>query len=126
MEARPPIATVAAAAAVCVGLLIPGIAIAKSADTKVTIKGPNGSIQGKIFSARKSCLGGRKVVLYKLRGNGYDPADDKLIASDASERSGDHGEWSVGSLRVPHGNYYALARRAPGCRKAFSKVIALS
>jgi len=117
---------IALAVVACVGLVVVGVAGARSAaKTRVTIHGPDGDFHGKIFSSRGRCLGGRTVTVYKLRGNGYDPAHDKQIASDTSSRDGDHGVWSVGNTGAKRGDYYALAKRSPGCKRGFSKVLSL-
>jgi hypothetical protein len=117
---------IALAVVACAGLLVAGIAGARSAaKTRVTIRGPEGDFHGKVFSSRTRCLGGRTVKVYRLRGNGYDPAHDKLIAKDTSSRDGDHGVWSVGNTGAKKGDYYALAKRSPGCKRAFSKVLSL-
>jgi len=124
MRTRSLLGVVALAA--CIGLVLTSIAVARGvASTRVTIKGPNGDFHGKIFSSRGKCLGGRTVKVYKLRGNGYDPAHDKQIASDTSERDGDHGDWSVGNTGAKKGTYYALAKRSEGCKRGFSKTLTL-
>jgi hypothetical protein len=41
---------------------------------------------------RLSCLGNRKIRFYKQVGQVQNPSVDKLIATDTSERNGDHGE----------------------------------
>ena len=124
MRTRSLLAAVAVVA--CAGLVVAATAGARSAaSTRVTIKGPNGDFHGKLFSSKGKCLGDRKVKVYKLRGNGYDPAHDKKIASDTSERDGDHGEWSVGNTGAKKGSYYALATRSPGCKRGFSVPLTL-
>lgn len=117
---------IALAVAACAGLLVASVAGARgAANTRVTIRGPQGDFHGKVFSSRTRCLGGRTVKVYKLKGNGYDPAHDKLIASDTSSRDGDHGVWSVGNTGEKRGDFYALATRKTGCKRAFSKVLSL-
>ena len=102
-----------------------GFAGAKgAAATKVTIKGPNGDFQGKVKSDRGKCLK-RKVTVFKLLGNGYDPSNDREIATDTSERQGDVGVWSVGNTGEKKGDYYAYAHRKTGCKPAASKIITL-
>jgi hypothetical protein len=88
--------------------------------TKVTIKGPQGDFQGKIFSQKKSCLGGRAVTVFKQKGANQDPSQDKRIASDTSSRVGDHGEWSVGNTGSKNGSFYARAAKVPTVCKAGS------
>jgi len=118
---RSVVAITACAALVGVGAASAGGA----ADTRVTIKGPNGDFHGKIKSAKSKCLGGRKVTVYRLVGNGYDPENDERIASDTSERQGDVGKWSVGNTGETDGAFYALATRSQGCKSAVSKPIVL-
>ena len=60
------------------------------------------------------------MIVYRLRGNGYDPEHDTKIAKDTSEVVGNHGEWSVGNTGAEPGAYYALAKRSPGCKVGFS------
>jgi hypothetical protein len=124
VRARPLLTTLAVVS--CVGLVVAGIAGARgAAKTRVTIKGSDGEFHGKIFSAKRKCLGHRKVKVYKLRGNGYDPAHDKKIAVDTSDRAGDQGVWSVVDTGARRGNFYALTRKSPRCKRDFSKPLTL-
>jgi hypothetical protein len=91
-----------------------------AAETKVTIKGPNGDFSGKIKSSKAKCLGDRKVIVYRINRNGYDPENDEAIAKDTSEVDGNRGKWSVGNTGAGPGAYYALAKRSPGCKVGFS------
>ena len=121
MKARlllPTLALIATGA-----MMFAALAFARPAKTTVTITGPNGDFSGKLFSPKRSCLANRTVVVHKLRGNGYDPANDPIIGSDVSERSGGHGEWSIGNSGFKHGRFYALAKKKVGCRAGFSPVI---
>jgi hypothetical protein len=99
------------------------MASAHAAKTRVTIRGTEGDFHGKIFSARHKCLGGRKVTVFRLSGNGFDPQNDQKIASDTSERHRDHGVWSVGNTGFKHGKFYAKVARKPGCKPDFSNVL---
>ena len=112
------IATVVAAGAVLVFAVAAGARGA--ATTNITIKGPNGDFSGKIKSSKPACLGDRKVIVYKLKGNGYDPENDTRVGTDTSEVHGDHGEWSIGNSGFKHGAFYALAKRSPGCKIGLS------
>lgn len=119
-----PLLRSAIAAAACAALVAVGVAgAAGAAETRVTIKGPNGDFHGKIKSSKGKCLGDREVTVYRLLGNGYDPENDEEIASDTSERQGDVGKWSVGNTGERNGDFYAFAARSPGCKSAVSKVI---
>jgi hypothetical protein len=91
--------------------------------TRVTIHGDNGDFQGRIISDRARCLGNRKVVVYKQKGDRQVPSEDKKIGSDISERHGDHGEWSIGNSGFKHGDFYAHAKKNDFCRGDFSKTI---
>jgi hypothetical protein len=101
-------------------VFVAGAGARGAAQTHVTIKGPNGDFSGKIKSSNPKCLGDRKVIVYRIRGNGYDPEHDTKIASDTSERRGDRGVWSVGNTGAGPGAYYALAKRSPGCKLGLS------
>lgn len=95
------------------------------ADTKVTIHGQNGDFQGRILSNRQRCLGGRKVVVYKQKGDQQNPFKDNKIGSDTSERSGDHGVWSIGNSGFRNGDFYAHVTRTDACKGDFSRTISL-
>ncbi|HEX6602928.1 MAG TPA: hypothetical protein VF030_09835 [Solirubrobacterales bacterium] len=122
MRLRPLLLTLALIAiAALVAAALAGARV--RAKTTVTITGPNGDFEGKIFSPRGRCLGNRTVVVHKLRGNGYDPANDPVVGSDTSQRIGRHGEWSLGNTGIRNGRFYAIAKKTPFCRVGFSPVI---
>ena len=113
--------TLAAVTALVLAVALAPTARARgAAETKVTIKGPNGDFSGKIKSSKPKCLGDRKVIVYRIKGNGYDPDNDEVIAKDTSEVVGNRGKWSVGNTGAGPGAYYALAKRSPGCKIGFS------
>ena len=115
-----------AAGVICAALVLAGTAMARAAaDTAVTIKGAEGDFHGKVLSERSRCEVDRKVIVYKQRGRHQDPSTDKKIASDISERRGDHGRWDVGNTGYKKGKFYAKAKRSPGCATGFSKTIKL-
>jgi hypothetical protein len=58
------------------------------------------------------------VIVYKLKGNGYDPPNDKRVGSDVSEVHGDHGVWSTGNGGFKHGAFYAYAPRFRAASRA--------
>jgi hypothetical protein len=95
------------------------------ADTRVTIHGENGDFHGKIFSDRGRCLGDRKVIVYKQKGDRQDPSVDLKIATDTSERVDDHGEWSVGNTGRKNGDFYAKVKRTDDCKPDRSRTISL-
>ncbi len=115
----------AAAAAIAVaGVFAAGALAGHKIDTKVTIKGHQGDYYGYVKSSKsKKCANNRKVVVYKLKGNGYDPKNDKVIGSDIAHPNNDGYMWSIGNSGYKHGNFYAYAKKTSKCEKAFSKVI---
>jgi len=94
-----------------------------AASTQVTIEGPEGDFQGEILSSKKACLGNRQVKVYKQKGKEQAPSTDQMIASDTSERQGDHGEWSVGNTGFKSGKFYARAGKTPSCKRGTSPTI---
>jgi len=113
------------AAVVCAALAFAGTALARGADTGVTIHGPEGDFHGKVLSERSKCEVDRKVVVYKQKGRHQKPSVDRKIADDISERSGDVGVWSVGNTGFKQGKFYAKARHSRGCETGYSKTIRL-
>ena len=110
---------VAAIALVPAGLATAGT----SAQTTVTIRGPNGDFQGKIKSPDPDCVGDRVVRLFMS-----DSADGPFARtgnSDTSEQQGDVGVWSMGNTGLRDGFFFARTGRTPGCRADRSKVIEL-
>ncbi len=107
----------------CAVIIITSIALAAVAKTRITIRGTNGDYHGKIFSPDNGCLAGRSVIVFKMLGNGQDPANDTNIGTDTSSRDGDHGVWSIGNSGFKHGNFYAKAKKTPNCRPDLSNVI---
>jgi hypothetical protein len=112
----------AVAGTICTALVIASVAWASGAATTVTIKGPD-HVFGTIKSSSKSCLGGRKVVVYKQTGSTQNPRVDQPMASDISSRVGNHGSWDVGNPGLGHGKFYAAAKKKPGCKAGFSKTV---
>jgi hypothetical protein len=114
---------VAATLTACAFAGLAGAHTFSAAKTKVTIKGPNGDFQGKLFSVRKKCLANRKVTVFKQTGSTQNRSVDMRIGSDTSERHGTHGEWSIGNSGFKHGKFYAHAKRSSGCRGGSSPTI---
>src|SRR5947209_3672950 len=113
MRARKFLLTFAAVA--CSALVIGTAAWAAGATTTVTLSGPD-SVSGTIHSPSKSCLGGRKVVVFMQKGAHQDPSVDQKMNSTTSERQGNKGVWDMGNPGFPkHKKYYARANRKTGC-----------
>lgn len=121
MKPKPVLAVLSATA--CVALLVAASAFAGRAETKVKIKAESGGFYGYVKSDKTKCANGRKVVLYKLRGNGYDPKHDKKIGSDIAQPNGNKYMWSTGNTGYMKGYFYAYAKRIKGCDAGFSKTI---
>jgi hypothetical protein len=119
--------TLAVAGAITAGaLVLSGVAVAGgAAATRVTIRGPQGDFQGKIFSASDSCLGERRVTVFMMHSEEPTPSADMRIASDTSEQNGNRGEWSVGNTGFRDGVFYAKVARSPGCKGDLSPTIEL-
>lgn len=111
------------AAVVCGALAFAGIAMARGANTGVTIRGQEGDYHGKVLSERSKCEVGRNVIVYKQLGRKQQPSTDKVIGHDTSERSGDVGVWDAGNTGFKHGKFYAKAKRSTGCAAGRSKTI---
>jgi len=107
----------------CVLLVVAGTALAGRAETKVSIKAESGGFFGYVKSDKQKCANGRKVTLYKLKGNGYDPKNDKKIGSDIAQANGDKYMWSTGNTGYMKGHFYAFAKKKKGCAAGFSKAI---
>ncbi|HET9249297.1 MAG TPA: hypothetical protein VFP13_05065 [Actinomycetota bacterium] len=128
MRSRFGIATIGAVVSTLMvaGVMVAGVAAAGgSAATKLTIRGPNGDFHGRLLSEDTSCLGDRRVSVFEQLGDEQSPSTDDRIASDTSERDGDHGVWSVGNTGFRDGFFYAKVGRSPGCRGDRSKTIEL-
>jgi hypothetical protein len=111
------------AATACVVLIAATAAFAGRTETKVKIKAESGGFYGYVKSEKKKCANGRKVVLYKLKGNGYNPKHDKKIGSDIAQPNGNKYMWSTGNTGYMKGYFYAYAKKIKGCDAGFSKAI---
>ena len=92
------------------------------AKTTLTIKAQGLDLSGTVQSSRGSCLGDRNIKLYKQKGKVQRPGSDTLVATDTSERQGDHGEWSTGNTGM-RGKFYVRTGKVPGCTAATSKTV---
>ena len=95
---------------------------ATKARTTLTIQAEGIDLFGRVKSTKLSCLGNRAVKVYKQKGTTQSPSTDPVIASDISERVGDHGEWSVGNTGI-EGKFYARTRGTLECTGATSTTI---
>ncbi len=114
-----------AAVALALMALAGPAAAAGPAKTTLTIKAQGLDLSGTVQSSRGSCLGDRNIKLYKQQGKEQRPGSDALVATDTSERQGDHGEWSTGNTGM-RGKFYVRTGKVPGCTGAASKTIRAS
>ncbi len=116
--------SVVAAIAACVLLVVAGSALARGkAETKVKIKAESGGFYGYVKSDKQKCANGRKVVLYKQKGNGADPKHDQKIGMDVAQANGNKYMWSTGNTGYSKGYFYAYAKAVKGCQAGISKSI---
>ena len=122
MRKKLTVATVTLAMAALTGSASAGIT---STATTVSIKHQSGGFFGYVHSSKQDpCELNRKVYLYKLKGNGYDPKNDKLIGSDVAQPNGPDSMWSI-NTNANRGDFYAFVHKTSSCSKAFSKVKSL-
>ena len=107
----------------CALMVVATAAFAARAETKVTIKAESGGFFGYVKSEKTKCANGRKVTLYKLKGNGYDPKNDEKIGSDIAQANGDKYMWSIGNSGYKHGHFYAKVGKTSVCKGDTSKTI---
>ena len=92
------------------------------AKTTLHLRAQGTDLSGTVQSRRGSCLGDRNIRLYRQKGKEQRPGSDTLVATDTSERQGDHGEWSTGNTGM-RGKFYVRPGKVPGCTAAASKTI---
>jgi len=119
--------TTVAAAVLCgaVALSVTGVAGARSdAETTVTIHQESDGFSGYVKSPKPNkCANGRKVTLYKQKGDRQHPGTDTKIGSDTATINGVKYQWSTGNTGSTHGKFYAHAKKIPGCLAGSSKTI---
>ena len=105
-------------------LSVGGIAAARApAETPVTIRAEGSDYFGPVRSTRPArCADGRKIVLYKQKGDEQSPSDDTKIGMDTAEKNGDRYVWSTGNTGI-YGKIYARAGRTEGCKADTSPTI---
>jgi hypothetical protein len=110
---------------VCGALSLTGTASAGSrADTTVTIQEQSGDFSGQVKSPHPMrCAEGRKVVLFKQKGQEQRPRNDERIASDTASLNGDRYEWSTGNTGLHNGRFYARAPKTSDCQADNSRTV---
>ena len=120
---RTTISIALAIAAVCGLMAFAGSAGAATA-TKVTIKHQSIGFFGFVKSDKQKCANGRKVTLYKMKGDNPKPRDDAKLGDDIAQPNGDGYMWSI-NTNAHRGDFYARAKAIPGCDQDISKVVSL-
>jgi hypothetical protein len=116
--------TISAVALVsCAALIVASSALAGKAETKVKIKAESGGFYGYVKSSKTKCANGRKVVLYKQKGNAPNPKHDQKIGMDIAQANGNKYMWSTGNTGYMKGYFYAYAKRIKGCDDGISDSI---
>ncbi|HEU4393005.1 MAG TPA: hypothetical protein VFR04_05135 [Solirubrobacterales bacterium] len=97
-------------------MLLPATTASAATPTKVVVSLKFPAFHGKLTSSRQSCLGSRKVKMYRER-NGK----KKLLGSDTSE---DNGKWAIPvGKNLTSGAYFATVAKRGKCKAAKSKVL---
>ncbi len=95
---------------------------ATKAKTTLTIRAEGVDLSGTVQSSKLSCLGERKVKVFKQMGTQQSPQTDPVVASDISDRQGDQGVWSTGNTGKA-GKFYARTVGTLECTGANSETI---
>ena len=86
--------------------------------SKITIGFKKGAFKGKVTSSSKKCVGGRHVVLFRIKNKKGVPS-----GSDTTAKS---GAWKV-KPPIKHGKFYASVKKAKvsagTCKPAKSKTV---
>jgi len=88
----------------------------KAAAAKLTINSFPGGVFGYLSGAKKSCLDGRKVVVYRQSGDRPDPGSDRKVGGGRA--SIDEGRYRYSVETGDDGRYYAQAPAVKGCAAA--------
>ena len=101
-----------------------GVATARAvADTTVTIRAEGSDYSGTVRSDRPArCADGRRIVVYKQKGDVQSPRTDDKIGMDTAELQGDRYVWSTGNSGI-YGKIYARAGRTEFCKADSSPTI---
>ncbi len=95
----------------------PSMAIARGADTGVTIKGRTATSTARSSARGASARSAARSSVYKQKGRKQKPSVDKKIGSDISERSGNVGVYSLGNTGFKTGKFYAKAPQTARLRR---------
>lgn len=95
------------------------------APTQVKIQIESDGFSGIVKSSKANkCANGRKVIVYKQKGDAQDPHSDKKVGSDIAQANNNEYQWSTGnSGQVHHGDYYAHVKKTEFCLADSSKTV---
>jgi hypothetical protein len=112
---RRTLLTALAVVALAAALAVPGTAAA-AFKTKVVVSLKFPAFHGKLVSSRQSCLGNRKVKMFRER-NGK----KVLLGRD---RSNANGKWAIPvGKKLTSGSYYAVVSKRGKCKGDKSAVL---
>jgi hypothetical protein len=94
------------------------------AATTVTIEADGTDLSGTVESSQVVCMDDRKVIVLKQKG-AKGGGDDKRVATDTADLSGDVGVWSTGNTGL-EGRFYAKVRKTEFCKADTSPTIRVS
>jgi len=107
----------AAAAILALGLASGQAGARGQANTKLTIQGGGGLVEGEVKSPNENaCADGRKVLIFKVK-NG----DSERVASDIATQNGDRYQWA---RAFDGGRYFAKVKPNDQCKGDTTKTVA--
>jgi hypothetical protein len=93
----------------------------KAGGAKLTINAFPEGVFGYLSGAKKSCLDGRKVVVYEQSGDQRDPSSDRMIGADRT--SLDEGSYRYAVETPEVGRFYAQTAAKKGCAEAMTGAV---
>ena len=88
---------------------------------KVSIQAQQGGFFGYVHSSKQSCESGRRVVLFKQKGDTQRRGVDTKIGTDIAQPNGPDSMWSINTKR--RGDFYAYVSKTSNCKAAYSRTI---
>ncbi len=107
----------ALAAVVAIGLASGEAGARGQADTKLTIQGGGGLVEGEVKSPNENkCANQRKVLIFKVKNNG----SSEKVASDRATQNGDRYQWA---RAFEGGKYFAKVKPTSQCEGDVTKTV---
>ncbi|HEX5713218.1 MAG TPA: hypothetical protein VFX85_07895 [Solirubrobacterales bacterium] len=117
MSVRRSVLLTALAAALALALLPAASASAKTYKTGVVVSLKVPAFHGNVTSKRGSCLGGRKVKLYRS----YSGSTTQLGQDTTNAK----GKWSIPVKPLSSGAYFAKVSKKGNCKSGKSQILAI-